>query len=515
MNASHRIPLLFSGLTLLVIAACSSTGNGSSSSSSSSSSGDAAAPFTVTPAEAKVATCRGTTFVAAPSDKVTWTLEGEGTLTDGAYQAPIRVPAPAAATVKASRDGASATANVTLATAFPEANIDIARVTTNVIPDFAHGVAARGARVYGLVQGAPGNVALAKSTDGGLTFTTPATVAAGQNAKAFGVAIDAGDDETVHVVVHEESDTFGSILSVYTSTDGGKTFTAHRLYTGGNGDVQDADIVSGAAGAVTVSAPTSWQDGDGHQGGELLIWTDTAKAAGFKALDDLGNGYNAKWSPGIKLQFADKRLVEANDLRGGPHLATNGKGKVCLTYANYDINGNDEFHAVHCSTDGGKTFGDGVTAQSGKPANLSRPRLAVGPDGSLVVIAFNTWVDGALEKGPQTKYMVSTDGGATFGAAKAHPDEKNSDGNVRVLVDAEVMIDAAGVIWFARSIDGAVVQVDKSCDKGTTLSGSFMLPVTGTHRNGLLFESSAGIFGGAIRIGASDTGISVVRLLAP
>ncbi|MFO0665305.1 MAG: sialidase family protein [Polyangiaceae bacterium] len=505
-------PVLASS-TLVLLGACTST---SPSSSTTSSSSGSPVTLAIAPTDAKVATCRTAKFEATPSDKVTWAVEGEGSIVEGLYTAPIRVPASPNATVKATRETASATAKITLATAFPEASVDAGRNATQTFTDFVHGVAARGSQVYAIAQGEKGSVRVAASSDGGLTFAAPLPVATGQNAFAMSIAVDASDDKVVHVAVHEDTNEIGAILTIYTSTDGAKTFTGRRIYTGGNGDVIDADIVSSAPGSVTVAAPTSWQDGAGHQGSMLLVWSDGNKGEGFGALTDLNNGYSAKWFPGFKKQLADKHLVEANDLRGGPHLGTNGKGKLCLSYADYDINGNGESHVLMCSTDGGASFGAPVTtATTAKPADAARPRVAIGPDGSLVVVAFNTWTNGALETGPQTKYVVSSDGGVTFGAPFTHPAVNDTNGNPKKLEDGEVVIDGAGVIWFARTVGREGVQVDKSCDQGKTLSGALLLPITGTHRNGVFFESKAGIFAGAIRAGAGDTGLTFTRLLAP
>lgn len=470
---------------------------------SSSTPAETPAPFTLTPTEADVATCRTKVFVATPADGVTWALTGAGSLASGTYTAPLAVPTPATAQVKATRGAASATASVRLATAFPEAGKDVTGKGTS--PLIVHATAARGARVYALTQDGAGAF-VSTSTDGGLTFG--ARVAVGGE-RAASIAVDAGSDDIVYVTLHRgDAEAYGALF-LATSTDGGKTFTEKQLYQGGNGDVSLADVSSPAAGTVVVAAPAPWQDGAGGQGSEMLVFVDKAKGAGFPALSDLANGYAAKAASPKVIKLTGNNLVESGDGLFGPHLATNGAGKVCLVFAEYGIDGSEERHLLRCSSDGGATFGAPVTVAHGPPDHLSRPRVAIGKDGKLVVVAWNAFAS-AVDTIGTTQYAVSTDGGLTFGAAKSHPGA-TFDGAPAGVDLAEVLIDDAGVLWFARGVAAASVVVDKSCDQGATLSGAIALPITGTHRYPTLFASSAGIFAGAH---VPDTAaLRVLRLL--
>lgn len=470
----------------------------------------------VTPDPADVATCRTRTFTAAPADGVTWSLDGAGQLKDGLYTAPLSVPSPASAMVTATSGDATATAKITLASAFPGAAVDTGRAVSSAAAEVVHGVTARGARAYALLEGHKDmthTLAVVRSDDGGLTWKAPVTLPSGE--RLASIAIDAEDDDTVYVTVHSLDSGAASALDLAVSKDGGKTFSLHRLFEGGNGEAQEADVASPAGGTVVVTAPATWQDGNGAQGATLLVWRDTTKGDGLAPIVALDNGYGAMWSPGVERRLADGRVIETNSGRRGPQLATNRKGKVCLLTTDYDVNGVDEHDDLLCSTDGGATWGDPVQAVKGKPGDMERARVAVGPDGSLVVVAWNAYNDASLDTIGHTKYSVSVDGGKTFGAAHDHPAVKDAGGGDQSVSAAEVAIDSAGVIWFARDVGEASLLLDKSCDQGETLSGAFAIPIAGSHVNAVFFESSAGLFAGASRLGDTDTGVTVVRLQEP
>lgn len=467
----------------------------------SSSTAETPVPFSIAPADSDVATCTTKTFTATPADGVSWSVTGAGSIANGTYTAPIAVPSPATATVKATRGTASASASVRLATAFPEPAKDV--TGKGATPRIAHAVAARGSRVYALLQTGDSSAAVATSTDGGLTFGAPVTVG---KEKAASIAIDAANDDVVYVAIHDGDAEAESALYLMTSTDGGKTFTQKQLYKGGNGDVDLADVVSPSANTVVVAAPTSWQDGAGGQGDEMLVFVDGARGTGFPALADLGNGYSAKAAKPMVVKLTGNDLVESKSGQFGPHLATNGAGKVCLVFAEYGPTGGEERHLLRCSTDSGATFGAPVTVAHGPPARLSRPRVAVGKDGKLVVVAWNAFASDVDPIGT-TQYAVSTDGGLTFGAAKSHA-AATLDGAPTGVDSAEVAIDGAGIVWFARTIGDGAVEIDKSCDQGTTLSGRLTLPVAGVHRYGTLFSSAAGTF-----VGVHAPGTAAMRVL--
>lgn len=499
----------FSSVALLSASSLAGCGDGGTSGSSD---------LTVTPGTADVATCRTKTFTADPADGVTWSLEGAGQIKDGLYTAPLSVPQSPAVTVTATRDGATADAAITLATAFPEASIDAGRAPSDAAAEYVRAVAARGNRVYALVEGhvgasQTGTFRIARSDDGGLTWKAPVLIAGGD--RLASIAIDAADEDTVYVTQHALDENAGAQLFLAVSTDGGQTFSSTPLFHGGNGEVQEADVASPAAGVVVVTAPATWQDGNGGQGATLLVWRDTMKGAGFAAIEPFDNGYAGQWSPGLEMRLGDGRLIETNGGRRGPQLSANAKGGVCLVTTDYDINDGDEHDDVMCSSDAGATWSAPVQVATGKPGDIERARVAIGPDGKLVVAAWNAYNDGSIDSIGHTRYAVSTDGGQSFGSPHDHAGVKDPGGNDVAVAGAEVFIDSLGVIWFSRALADAAVQIDKSCDQGETLSGAFTLPIADPHTNGFVFESGAGVFGGASPVTSGETGVAVVRLLQP
>ncbi|MCE9575617.1 MAG: glycoside hydrolase [Deltaproteobacteria bacterium] len=491
-------------------------------------------PLTISPTSAQVATCRTAAFTADPADLVSWSAS-VGTIADGLYAAPISVPDPAQATITATRDGASASATVDLATAFPGAIRDLAPGSAASTPNMIRAFAARGARAYALTQTttAPYRVSLVRSNDGGVTWQAPTTVGEhGGPAYLVGtsLAIDPADPEVVHVLLYagaggEGVDSIaqlglleaGSLLVLATSTNGGASFTQRTLYSGGNGDVLLADLAAPTAGAVVIAAPTPWIDADtGAQGDELLIWSDAQRGAGFGALVDVGNGYQERAASPRVLRGGGGEYIETATGHYGASVAAGTAGDVCVAYARYQIDGTSEAHTLVCSHDGGATWAAPVTIASGLPTRLAEPRIAMSTDGQVVAAAWQTYASDVDELGTSA-YAVSTDGGATFGAPHLLGAVIGGSGANLGVSDLQPSIDSEGVIWLARTLDRTTVQLDKSCDDGVTLSGAIFLDATGGAMVlPQVFESSAGVFAGGTRLDAQGhTSPAVVKLLDP
>jgi len=526
------------GASLAGLAACSSDDPAPPKTSPTADAGptsDASAPsLAIAPGDSSLATCRSLTFKATPSDGVTWSLAGEGALADGKYSAPIKVPSPAKATVTASRQGATASAVVSLATAFPGAQADVPVVKNDTGPmSTGRLVVARGSRVYAISSNnvKPYEVRMARSNDGGATWDPNTTLIASHGGDALltatSAAIDPGNPDVVHVAVRGDAGGegistiaemldhgAGSLLVLATSTDGGAKFTQRTLYSGGNGDVASPDVVAPAPGAVVVSAPTSWIDAtSGDQGGSILVWSDSTGGAGFGALVQLDTGYKPRWSLGKEIRLPKSNYVEGPGVR----LGANAAGAVCLFSHRTVLNdGDGGAEEVACSSDGGKTFGAFVTALAGGSNQLERGAIAVGKDGGLVAVVTHA-KDSTVDSLGKTKLVVSTDGGKTFGAPVVLADFIGSDTLRRSVEGDDVLVDDEGVIWLIRTVDRTQVQIDKSCDKGKTLSGSIVLERPGSTFDPHLFASSGGIFLSQHRAAAGGRGdlTSVQRVLAP
>ncbi len=525
------------GAGVATVAACSSDDPGSAPKPPGGDAGptpEASAPsLAIAPGDSSVATCRSLTFKATPADGVAWSLAGEGKLDAGKYDAPIKVPSPAKATVTASRNGAPASAVVTLATAFPGSQLDVPRAKNATGPmSTGRLVVARGSRVYAVssTNVKPYEVRVARSNDGGATWDPNTALVASHDGDALltatSAAIDPANPDVVHVAVRADAGGAaissiaeignagaGSLLVLATSVDGGAKFTQRTLYSGGNGDVAAPDVAAPAPGAVVVSAPTSWIDTtSGDQGGSILVWSDSSGGAGFGALVALDTGYAPRWSVGKELRLPKDNYAEASGVRLG-----GGGGAVCLlahrTVLTDATAGAEE---VACSSDGGKTFGPFVAAITGGSSALDHGAIAVGKDPSLVAIVTHAR-DSAADALGKSKLVVTTDGGKTFGAPVVLADFVGSDAVRRSVEADDVLVDDEGVIWLVRTVDRTQVQIDKSCDKGKTLSGSILLDRPGSTAETHLFASSAGVFLSQHRAGSGGRGdlTSVQRVLAP
>lgn len=461
----------------------------------------------IAPEASQVPTCGQRAFTATPSDGVTWSVTGGGTMMGATYHAPIAVPTPPSARVTAARDSASGEATIALATTFPGPLTALAAEDATARPDLVHGVAARGDRVYVISESnhTPFTVSLASSRDGGRTFGAPVQVASHAGPAplyATAVAMDAADPDVVHLTLYVRAgggtvdslaavgtSEAGSLLLLATSRDGGASFTLRPLYSGGNGDAQNADVISPSAGSVVITAPTAWVDTtSGAQGAMLLVWHDPAD--GLVALD---NGYDARWAAGQALRLPDGQLIETADGARGPRLAA-AMGRVCVTFGRYGINGGPHSAQVVCSDDGGATLGGAVTAVVGEAYAITRPTLAVSARGTRWVVGYEGH-DSAVDAIGTSRFVVSDDGARTFGSPVTLSTELGGDGVVRAVSETEVFVDGADTVWIARTVDGERVALDKSCDGGATLSGAVSLGDAAVSVP-LFYETTAGLFAG-------------------
>lgn len=499
-------PTYASIASVLLVAACSSNGG-----SPSSPTADGGASLTISPSTANVATCRTKTFTATPGDGVQWSVVGEGTVNAGTYTAPRRVPSPATAKVQATREGQTASAEVSLATAFPESPIDVGRGVSG--GDAVHGLAANGDTVYGLVL-TRSEVKVAKSTDGGQSWTAKSSVATTdpEYAPMASIAVDPADPNTVYVAVHYVKDNSG-FLSLFVSVDGGGVWKEQPLYRGGTSETHLPDVAAPSPNHVVVAAAASWQDGNGGQGSLVLDWHDDARGSNLKPLDAFDNGYNAlasKPSNSIKLST----VHESSGGRYGVQLAT-AKGRVCQVYASVSLSVDAKSFFGTCSTDDGKTFDEPKVLLAGKASLMERPRLALSPDGSLAVLGY-TAHESATDGG-EARYAVAKASGFAFGETKKLPAWKEGDEQLSSS-DLEVYVDSSKVIWFGRDVGNGKVAFDKSCDEGETLSGAFQVGITDFHRRALLLETSKGLYAGATSgpfDGVAPSGLTLVRVLTP
>lgn len=495
-------------------------------------------PLAVLPAAAQVPTCRAQAFASNAADlgeTVAWSVAGGGTIdaATGLYHAPIQVPDPATATVTATAGAQHATAAIALATAFPGPLLALGTAATEAAtaPNAARLLAVSGARAYALVQTerAAFAVSLVRSDDGGATWSAPLPIATFDGPAALvgtALAIDAGDPDLVYATLRVDggapttatiagvgSDQAGSHLALLVSRDAGATWTEHALFGGGNGDVDEPDVVSPAPNTVVVTAALPWADStSGEQGEGVLVWRDDRAGDGFATPTVGDNGYDAYWTPEVEeLRNGASETIERNAHGHGPHLATNGAGVVCLTYAEQSLAHNEVAAHVQCSTNAGKAWGpDAVVATGGDDTELERPRLAISPDGKTLAVTFN-----AVAAPAKNLLVVSTDGGATWGTAHGLPALDDGMGGTAATVWSEPALSTYGELWVARQLlDTSQIAFDKSCDGGATWSGTIVLDDGKPFVEPMLVSTASGTFLAGVRYTTpgGDSHPMVVRL---
>jgi hypothetical protein len=509
-------------------------------------------PITVTvaPTPVNVLTCSTTQFTATVTGttdlSVDWYVTpatGAGTIGQGDYHAPTSTPAAPnnSVTVTAQRSAnpsqLDTTPPFTLATAFPSTAVPITGSTGNLEPGgaigvYQHAAAASGNRVYSTwsVNSSPAEVKMmiAHSDDGGATWSAGVTAidatisdTNGGSVDCPAVAVDPGNPNIVYatgMVQGNNSITHGIgdltndpafVLAV--STDGGLTFSNTVLTTAYAAIMPCQDVSSPAPNTVVVNAPSGDQCGTYP---DITVWTDTAGGAAFKTGTFDGNGYY--WADGIStglyvLRGATDCLTdlgaEANasqDASGhvieSPRMFTDGLGHLCLTYAGEPqaptVNPVTEDVYIQCSNDAGKSYTQPLQLDAALGA-ANQPSGAFGPGGLAAVV----WTHAINSTDQVLDLVVSTDGGATFGAPILVP-------TADLPYSPSVYIDNGGVIWISYMMWNAagqpILYVDKSCDHGATFSGAVQLQ--GAASSGVLGPSLLGTGAAApIVVGAAET----------
>jgi hypothetical protein len=482
---------------------------------------------TVAPATANVLTCGSQVFTAtvtgASDVSVAWSIDPAtvGSIdATGTYAAPIATPAPPAVEVFATSHAdatAKKEATVTLATAFPSASKMITGSTAGTSGVFPHSIAAKGMRVYS-VWGGPESTTpqlmVSRSDDGGATWAAPVAAISltliaqstdmddfgpNDNASCSAIAIDAGDPDVVYVYgrISHENDLGdaatgpggGVTAFLAVSTDGAATFHTTVMQVGGtaggpNGGWDSpgicGDVISPAANAVIVEAPGGY-NGDGNP--DIAIWADSARGAGFATgMASPGDYLAAGYTDALDNLLGNHDIAvsqnggtdEAGGQTESPRLFTDGAGRVCVTYYGSTFPGSDtQSHVyVQCSADMARTFSAPLVVDPAQPLNeaISSPVGAFGAGGKAAVL----WTT----QSGKLMLATSTDGARTFGTPASVPLNKDPAGNTAQPINPTVAYDADGILWIAYVEDtGSAVRVvvDKSCDSGTTWSGSVLV----------------------------------------
>jgi hypothetical protein len=486
-----------------------------------SSNNDVEQTITITPQTTNVMTCSTEQFTAAVTGfddlQVSWSATHGSVDASGLYTSPMTVATDATVTATSMADpNLSATAQVTLATAFPSTAHSIGgspgtNTISGAVGVYHHEIAAKGDRVY-TVWPEYGTstlaVKIARSDDGGATWkpattATPITLEANSQASVEcpAIAIDAGNPDVIYVTSRVGAGTsLGDLVGVQdgtlvlsVSSDGGTTFTQTVLRA--NADAgYCADVISPAPNTVIVEDPT----GDCDVDKDIWVFSDTNRGAGFATgtkvsaneYEANGDTHGLESADGRACGDAAKLAIEQNGSTGlsgeaveSPRMFT-ANGRVCITYiaVQNGLTGTPEHAYEQCSDDLGKTFSLPVMLDPATPNGAAHSHSvgAFGPNHTAAVAFVH-------QIGQQGFIFLatSTDGGQTFGAPAQVPTYSLPGTNTPgPAINPTISYDAAGVLWIAYRVDDGGVSdrivVDKSCDGGHTWSGSVL--VNGTEQ---------------------------------
>src|SRR5207253_1299478 len=281
------------------------------------------------------------------------------------------------------------------------------------------------------------SIFLRRSTDGGATFSTAITAPAVQWPVLM--TIDGSNDIDL---VWAADDTIGVPQVVFSrSVDGGTTFSAPLT-------------ISNSSAGVNASSPAGTGPGSlalGPNGNIDVVWTESAPPQGtndvmFSRSTDGGATFSA---PG-------KVTSSLSPTFGVAGLAVDGAGNIQVLWMSSQGGVNDAF--LSRSHDGGATFA-AENFQSGVSDATPSPQLALDLSGGVNLL----WNSG--DQNPTLNFSRSSDGGATFvtqrlaGGDYSYPGSAaivtDTSGNIEVLWSQGGGPSAPRGLMFTRSTDSA------------------------------------------------------------
>ncbi len=276
------------------------------------------------------------------------------------------------------------------------------------------------------------NIFFSRSTDGGVTFSTPTNLSATMTTALFSVP-QIAVDTAGNINVVWESDTGNLAIWFRGSSDGGATFSSPKMVSTHTGGSLNAQIAVDKKGNINVV----WED-DIASHSDISFSRSTDNGASFSfpmnLSNPLGNCIANSNTPRIGLDAAANiNVVWTNDCGG-----------------NFDI-------FLSRSADNGATFSSPKNL-SGTPGSSANPQLFVDATGNINVV----WEESTPA---DILFVRSGDAGATFSSAQNLSHNSGSSTNAWLTVDAGANINVA---WEDTTPGNRDILFTRSTDSGAT-----------------------------------------------
>src|SRR6267154_117273 len=276
------------------------------------------------------------------------------------------------------------------------------------------------------------NILFSRSTDGGVTFSTPTNLSATMTTASFSVPQIAADT-AANINVVWESDTGNLAIWFSGSSDGGATFSSPQMVSTNTDGSLNPQIAVDKNGSINVV----WED-DIANHSDVSFSRSTDKGAHFSPARNLSNPLG-------------NCIANSNTPRIGLDAAAN----INVVWTN-DCGGNFDIFLSR-SADNGATFSFPKNL-SATPGLSGNPQLFVDAAGSINVV----WEESTPA---DILFVRSGDAGATFSSAQNLSHNSGSSTNAQLTVDARANINVA---WEDTTPGNQDIFFTRSTDSGAT-----------------------------------------------
>jgi hypothetical protein len=462
---------------------------------------EAGGALAITPTPVNVLTCDTLQFTeTGGAAGGVWSVApatGAGSIaTTGLYSAPTATPATPAATVSYAVGGASASASLTLGTAFVGALASVPiNGNGNAVPanPFEKIFSASGTQVYAGVLGPPAASGAAEevdvyaSSDSGKTFTGPTAYHTG-NVDCETVVADPGNPSVVYLAYlagHGDSTSnTGATLRLAVSTDAARTFPTEYVIVdsiNSQASLICPDIVAPSPGHVIVSGSRD----NGSTPSWIATFASGSQGTAIGPVGMEGAFVDAATDPFVAMTDTNSAATSAcgiddNGSAGSPRIVSNITGDACIVYQHIEdasCGALSDAIMVQCSANSGATWTAPVSVDTNTVGN-TYPTAAVSPGGNVAV----TYTKPVTEEAGvynETFVTISKDGGKTWSTPVQYPTASwraiAGDNAAYGFSQQALHWESDNILWLSATLvvgNSAVLVVDKTCDFGATWSGA-------------------------------------------